>query len=292
MRALNKLETLALDLLSHDLSLPPQAWSQWLEHLRNYHRSLAPFPEPIGPPKETPHLIIRRTLEDLVEAGQPPLTTGVIPEPIFLGLAEHKRERERVAKEQLDILEVDLDEDGPLREQYLPKQHQAARRMERRSMEQQVQMGAKELPPPAAWSPAADPPIITSRARPIYQAVRGPHQQPQSAPVVEVTHYLPSKPSFHNIEGAPGIKSPFQRQVPTHTHSESQPWGIQVTPQQQTQRTMLPRYAPQYVPSSLMNGVSPAAPHGVFNRPHQINAYTMESFAPPGLPPPVDWLRT
>lgn len=219
IRSLNKLEGLGLDLLSHDLSLPPQAWAQWLEHMYSYHRSLAPFPEPIGPPKQSPHVIIRRAIEELIEVGSPPSTTGVIPEPVFLGLAEHKRERERIAMEE-DVFDVDLDQDGPLREEYLPKKH-VLRRMERRSLEQT----AKDLPPPAAWSPAADPPL--PRPRPVYQAVQGLHNGvsliQQNAPVGAPYYLVQTSGSF------PGtIGSPFQRQVPTHSRSSSQAWG---TPQ-------------------------------------------------------------
>lgn len=178
MRALNKLESLGLDLLSHDLSMLPRAWEQWLDYMQSYHRSLAPYPEPIGPPKDTPHVIIRRIIEDLIIAGSPPMTTGVLPEPVFLGLEERKkeRERERLAKEQTDLLDVDLDEDGPLREEYLPKKPRTVVRLEvnRKASEQ----FARQLPPPAEWSPAADPPI--HRTRPIYQAV----QRPPPAPIL------------------------------------------------------------------------------------------------------------
>ncbi|KAF8526373.1 hypothetical protein JB92DRAFT_3231398 [Gautieria morchelliformis] len=123
-----------------------------------YHRSFAPYPEPIGPPKDTLHIIIRRMIEDLILAGSPPMTTGVLPEPVFLGLEERKKEH------------------GPLREQYLAKKPRTADRLEgdRKAIEHMT----KGLPPPAEWCPAADPPI--HRARPTYQAV----QRPPRAPVL------------------------------------------------------------------------------------------------------------
>ncbi|KAF8528987.1 hypothetical protein BU17DRAFT_80138 [Hysterangium stoloniferum] len=200
MRALNRLESLGLDLLSHDLSLLPQAWSQWLEYMQNYHRALAPYPEPIGPPKDTPHYVIRCAIEELIAAGAPPLATGVIPEPIFLGLAERRRDREheRLSKEQLDILNVDLDEDGPLRDEYLPKRQGKARSEQGRRVSDS---SAKVLPPPAEWSPAADPPI--HRTRPVYEAV----QRAPPAPILAHAHP-------HVIE----TQLPFM-----HTHTYSYP---------------------------------------------------------------------
>lgn len=191
MRALNRLESLGLDLLSHDLSMLPRAWAQWLDHMQTYHRSLAPYPEPIGPPKDTPHVIIRRVIEDLIAAGSPPMSTGVLPEPVFLGLEERKkeRERERLAKAHIDLSALDLDEDGPIREQYLLK----PRMIERQSGTQL----AKELPPPAEWSPAADPPI--HRTRPTYHAV----QRPPPAPILaHANAHVPEAVSHHQPSNA------------------------------------------------------------------------------------------
>ncbi|KAF8532287.1 hypothetical protein JB92DRAFT_3104088 [Gautieria morchelliformis] len=178
MRALNRLESLGLDLLSHDLSMLPRAWEQWLDHMQTYHHSLAPYPEPIGPLKDTLHIIIRHMIEDLILAGSPPMTTGVLPDPVFLGLEECKKEceQERLAKEQVKLLDLDLDEDRPLREQYLAKKPRMADRLkgDRKAIEHMM----KGLPPPAEWSPATDPPI--HRTRPTYQAV----QRPPPAPVL------------------------------------------------------------------------------------------------------------
>lgn len=220
MRALNKLESLGLDLLSHDLSLLPRAWEQWLDHMQTYHRSLAPYPEPIGPPKDTPHVIIRRVIEDLIAAGSPPISTGVLPEPVFLGLEERKkeRERERLAKEQVDLFDLDLDEDGPLREEYLPRK---PRTINRKASEQL----AKELPPPAEWSPAADPPI--HRTRPTYQAVQRPPPAPILANanahvpemVLQATGYL--NRADNSFQGARNYN---QSHVPAHERANSYGW--------------------------------------------------------------------
>ncbi|KAF8490295.1 hypothetical protein JB92DRAFT_3128958 [Gautieria morchelliformis] len=106
------------------------------------------------------------------------MTAGVLPEPVFLGLEERKkeRERERLTKERLKLLDLDLDEDGPLREQYLAKKPRMADRLE--GDRKVIEHMTKGLPPPAEWCLAADPPF--HRARPTYQAV----QRPPPAPVL------------------------------------------------------------------------------------------------------------
>lgn len=180
IHALNKLEILGLDLLSHDLSLPLQAWLQWLEHIQSYHRSLAPYPEPIGPPKETPHTMIRHSIDELMAAGSPTHATSPVPAPVFLGLAERNKEGSVdafVVQGQFDLYEVDLDKDGPLREEYFPKKKTNKEKNEKGRWLQ-------DLPPPAGWSPAADPPI--HRSRPVYQAVQGP--VPPPAPVLSYAY--------------------------------------------------------------------------------------------------------
>ncbi|KIM83748.1 hypothetical protein PILCRDRAFT_96969 [Piloderma croceum F 1598] len=185
IESLNKLESLALDIFSHDLSTPPRAWSQWLTHLSEYHQSLssATRPQPISRPSTNPHSIIRKTLEEIMHA--PVGINSSIPEPVFLGLEERRRDKlelEEYARE--DILEIDLDEDGPLREEYLPK-----RRVSHTGSVRSVKSGdtsdskirirhadwenkdsktvdtEKVLPPPAKWSPAADEPIFRERGR-------------------------------------------------------------------------------------------------------------------------------
>jgi hypothetical protein len=230
MRALNRLESLGLDLLSHDLSLLPRAWEQWLNHMQTYHRSLAPYPEPIGPPKDTPHVIIRRMIEELIVAGSPPMTTGVLPEPVFLGLEERKkeRERERLAKEQINLLDLDLDEDGPLKEEYMSKMPRTAGRLEgdRKIV---IQPMTKGLPPPAEWSPAADPPI--HRTRPTYQAVQRPPPAPvlahANAHVPETVLHLPQANGYFNRADTAfqGARNHIQTHVQAPAHNDGYNWA-------------------------------------------------------------------
>ncbi|KAF7980949.1 hypothetical protein HWV62_36185 [Athelia sp. TMB] len=180
--SLNRLESLALDIFSHDLSTPPRAWSQWLSHLSSYHQSLSSpvRSQPISRPSSNPHSIVRKALEEIAQA--PIGIDQSIPEPVFIGLEYRRMERqglEDTALEGVDVLEIDLDEDGPLRQEYMPKRrvsragsiNSAAFKegLEQRSQdwEKRERMPEPEriLPPPAKWSPAADEPIFRDRGR-------------------------------------------------------------------------------------------------------------------------------
>ena len=306
MRALNRLESLGLDLLSHDLSMLPRAWEQWLNHIQSYHRSLAPYPEPIGPPKETSHVVIRRTIEDLIAAGSPPLTTGVLPEPVFLGLDERKkeRERERLAKEELDLLDLDLDEDGPLRKEYLPKSRREVVRLDReRSARAELE---RALPPPADWSPAADPPI--HRARPTYQAV----QQLPPAPIPAHAHAHVPEPALYVSQADRyfnriGDTSRVHMQGHGNTYSQGWPVPVELRYGGHPDYSVYVSHGPQpYAP--VCNAQYPviaiqSAPHsGPWSAPPPFTAQQTSSrgYQPVGAfdaPPASDlfrptWLRT
>ena len=109
-----------------------------------------------------------------------------IPEPVFLGLEERKREKlgmDDYMSDGIDVLEIDLDEDGPLREEYLPKRRVShtgsVRSMKSGTVDAKLHVdhtdwenrdirmveSEKFLPPPAKWSPAADEPIFRERAK-------------------------------------------------------------------------------------------------------------------------------
>ncbi|KDQ64662.1 hypothetical protein JAAARDRAFT_52610 [Jaapia argillacea MUCL 33604] len=204
IRSLNKLEFLALDYFKHDLSIQPKDWSSWLTHLMNYHRSLSSSsPQPISRPSSSPHSIVRRSLEELIGA---PVTSDALhscsddlcgrarPEPVFLGL-EARRTEKRMEQEGMvdggDVLEIDLDEDGPLREEYLPRRRVSRSGSVRscREMDWDKANGERRreisnaLPPPAKWSPAADEPILRDHNRNSgqYTAVRPPILAPAYA---------------------------------------------------------------------------------------------------------------
>ncbi|KAJ3516202.1 hypothetical protein NLJ89_g1275 [Agrocybe chaxingu] len=187
VQTLNALESHALNVFSYDLSISNQQWSQWLSHVMTYHQSLASSnrPQPISRPSANPHAIVRRALEEIIQA-RVVCNSPELPQPVFLGLEE--RLRERAQKEEamaMDVLEIDLDEDGPLREQYLPKRR-ASKLGSQNTHSRDVSVGekwngpdaapAKMLPPPAKWSPAGDEPILRDRNRSSghYVAVQAP----------------------------------------------------------------------------------------------------------------------
>ncbi|KAJ7688460.1 hypothetical protein B0H17DRAFT_1135676 [Mycena rosella] len=185
IQTLNKLESLALDIFTYDLSVPSSDWSQWLSHLVSYHQisSSPSHPQPISRPSTNPHAIVRRALEEIIQAPAACNFNSSSPQPVFLGLEE--RRRERMEKEQarsIDVLEIDLDEDGPLREEYLPKRRISCAGSTRsfnshdgpparvavdnvQTWQTQHKVVEKSLPPPARWSPAADEPILRERNR-------------------------------------------------------------------------------------------------------------------------------
>ena len=114
------LESLALDLLSHDLSVPPTAWATWLRQIHAHHLSLTSpsFPQPISRPSSSPYTIIRKALESLMDATEVCQTQRVngTPKPVFYDFDDQKKEREQACAD-VDVLEFDLDQDGEINEQ-------------------------------------------------------------------------------------------------------------------------------------------------------------------------------
>ncbi|KAJ7507481.1 hypothetical protein B0H11DRAFT_1902617 [Mycena galericulata] len=184
IQTLNTLESLALDIFAYDLSVTSTDWSQWLAHLVSYHQmsSSPSHPQPISRPSTNPYAIVRRALDEIIQAPAACNFNSASPQPVFMGLEE--RRRERMEKEQarsVDVLEIDLDEDGPLREEYLPKRrisgagsthsnfhpHDTSARAAADNTQnwQSHKVVEKSLPPPARWSPAADEPILRERNR-------------------------------------------------------------------------------------------------------------------------------
>lgn len=249
IESLNRLESLALDIFSHDLSTPARAWTQWLTHLTDYHQSLSSpaRPQPISRPSANPHSIIRKALSDIL--GAP---AGDSPEPVFLGLEERKREKlgiEDPSSDSVDVLEIDLDEDGPLREEYLPK-----RRVSRAGSVRSVTSreasdskipfdqtrdwdawdarnieSEKVLPPPAKWSPAADEPIFRERGRASghYVAVQ---------PSIPAAHFAVSLPPYQQAPNWPAVPG----YIPLNQHLVP---GFLYDPAPPSQQT-LPAYTP------------------------------------------------
>lgn len=225
VQTLNKLESLALDIFSYDLSISSKEWSQWLSHVMSYHQSLTSpsHPQPISRPSSNPSLIIRMAIEEIIQA---PAACGFDPknpQPVFLGIEE--RRKERIQKDKAlasESIELDLDDDGPLREEYVPKRRvsnahsvRTNYRMEDKQPSWEMgQSGGKCLPPPARWSPAGDEPILreSNRAYGRYVAV-------QPTPITTFNAY-PSLPPY------PPIREVYQSHWPvfnTYSSAEVQP---------------------------------------------------------------------
>ena len=115
-------------------------------------------------------MVIRRLLEETSHAA----STASVPgsHPVFIGLEE--RRRAQLVKDKTianDIMDIDLDEDGPLREEYMPRRRSTLSTASMRAFQEQIPRDAptskvsKMLPPPAKWSPAGDEPILRERNR-------------------------------------------------------------------------------------------------------------------------------
>jgi len=181
IQSLNRLESLALDIFSYDLSITPNEWNKWLVQVLAYHRSLssAPSPQLISRPSSNPHFIVRKMIEDLLEPASRScngMYPKCQPQPVFLGLEERRRWRldPTSAESSSEALEIDLDEDGPLREEYMPRRRvsrngsfrkvngntiNAPFGLERGIEWERAREMQRPLPPPAKWSPAADEPL-------------------------------------------------------------------------------------------------------------------------------------
>lgn len=173
VQSLNRLESLSLDIFSYDLSVSSSDWTQWLSYLMSYHSSSL-HPQPISRPSTSPHSIVRNAIGEIIQAPAACNFNPARPQPVFLGLEERRREKlEREQAFTVDVLEIDLDEDGPLREEYLPKRRVSGAGATRsrdgqvvdENWERQKMEMEKSLPPPAKWSPAGDEPILRDRNR-------------------------------------------------------------------------------------------------------------------------------
>jgi hypothetical protein len=162
IQSINRLEALALDIFMYDLSISRAQWAEWLASIKMYHLSLSSgYIQPISRPSSNPQSIIRKAIEDLIRASS---ASHSNIEPSFIGLDERKQEQIFRAQEQAKAsaaLDIDLDEDGPLREEYKPK-----RRYDEAAVGVDGTMNnptAARLPPPSKWSPAGDEPISRER---------------------------------------------------------------------------------------------------------------------------------
>lgn len=121
------------------------------------------------------------------------------PEPIFIGIEETQKDRHATARayeEGVDMLEIDLDEDGPLREEYLPRRRVSGsgQSQSHRRRDSVHDLDAR-LPPPARWSPEADEPLIFPRE---LQGSRQYHA-PQAIVLPPLIQAPPPPLPFHQV---------------------------------------------------------------------------------------------
>ena len=226
IQSLNRLESLALDIFSYDLSITPYGWNKWLVDVLAYHKSSssAPSPQLISRPSSNPHFVMRKMVEDLETSSRSCDDTSSLshPQPVFLGLEERRRERldPTTPDASSEALEIDLDENGPLREEYMPRRRvsrngsfhdtsgntvEAPFGLERGIEWERPSEIQRSLPPPAKWSPAADEPLRRDmiRATTNYMAV----QPPPVPPLMMIPQYPPSGPGTAYPQGW-GIGAP------------------------------------------------------------------------------------
>lgn len=152
----------------------------------SYHLSLSPpsYSQPISRPSSNPQSFIRRIIEEI--KGVPRMHPG--SQPVFLSFEQRSKGIVSGAvtcdEASSETYDIDLDEDGPLREEYLPRRRvsngsSASQRATSRVDGAQSEFRHKTtpnrstLPPPSKWSPAADEPIRTVVDRPaLYMPVQ------------------------------------------------------------------------------------------------------------------------
>ncbi|KAF8076111.1 hypothetical protein FPV67DRAFT_1406587 [Lyophyllum atratum] len=259
IQALNRLESLTLDIFAYDLTVSSRDWSQWLAHVMSYHMSLASptHPQPISRPSSNPHSIVRKAIDEIIQA---PVACDnfSVPQPVFIGLEERKREKlEKERTMVAEVLEIDLDEDGPLREEYLPKRRVSGAGSYRNSQVMQALNVVdnipnnphewerhnnpdldKQLPPPAKWSPAGDEPIHRERNRVTgqYVAVQPPlHTAAYPAPYhptvdVSYPHYHWNSVVYGSVKPQPTYVFDFPAvdNVGNQTTYNSYPYAPQI----------------------------------------------------------------
>lgn len=114
LRTLNRLEWLSLQLLSHDLYTSPLVWRQWLQFLDAYQWSRHAQTDCSN--DGIPDAVVRFLLDHLCHTD-PSLSR----EPLFLGLANRISQKIQVAPLPPTSASFELDQDGPLREEYIPR---------------------------------------------------------------------------------------------------------------------------------------------------------------------------
>lgn len=113
-------------------------------------------------------------ISDLINLQKQRLGQGPVSDPLFSTLLTCEIEREDVLQQvkAYDPFDINLDEDGPLKEEYIPKRrsslhgHNISDRQSLTLDLKDISFQSTPLPPPSEWSPQGDPPLQTMhRAR-------------------------------------------------------------------------------------------------------------------------------
>ena len=175
-------------------------------------------------------------IDEIIKASS--INDVVLPQPVFIGLEERKQEK--LNQDQMsatDVLEIDLDEDGPLREEYLPKRRVSVAGSVRSTRSAQPhgdnakewdQCSGREtenpLPPPAKWSPAGDEPIHRekNRASGQYTAVQPTIYPPPYTQPVDPGYVHQNWTSADNYVAFKSQSAyPFDLTAPIHTINQA-----------------------------------------------------------------------
>lgn len=169
IHGINRLEFAALAALQHDLSVSPKAWEAWLFHLQHYQAMQSPYPSPIGRPTSTDsNGLARKMISDLLHLQNQRPSPGAPIVPLFSPLLVCETEKELAAPGSFDPFDIDLDEDGPLKEEYVPKRRTSVMGSSNSADRHSLSLDLKDmplmstpLPPPSEWSPQGDPPVLS-----------------------------------------------------------------------------------------------------------------------------------
>ena len=227
--------------MKHDLSISQSDWQNWLCCLRQYDTAIWPYPSPIRRPSANdPSIVVRDAIEGLLQLYQNTNTSspGVVtpaPLPLFTRLLSGNKTR--ITGRQQDVFdpfEIDLDEDGPLRDEYVPRRRSLRGPRRKPSpptgfLPPNGEQKPSPLPPPASWSPHADPPIERtqpqlprhSRTGSFGDSTSGSQWPAQVTSVLHTGNVLESSARNVDDQISSGICNEAVRPPTSHTRSTS-----------------------------------------------------------------------
>lgn len=113
------LEFCALNMLEHSLWLSPGAYREWVQAIKRYHARL-PAGLFLTASGTDGHAIVSLQIDHVLSTLSAQVSEPV-PEPVFIRPGERLLVPEEPAVEEDSDSDIDLDEDGPLRAEYIPR---------------------------------------------------------------------------------------------------------------------------------------------------------------------------